>query len=51
MRLSGDGEIVDAERFHCPGGDFIWYRFEVGEEIPECPGHGGRLTRSQAGPA
>lgn len=51
VRLSGDGEIVDVDRFHCPGGDLIWYRFEVGEEIPECPRHGVRLTRSEAGPA
>lgn len=51
VRLSGDGEIVDIDRFHCPEGDVIWYRFEVGEEIPDCPTHGERLTRTEAGPA
>jgi hypothetical protein len=51
VRLSGDGEIVDVDRFQCPEGDLVWYRFEVGEQIPGCPTHGGPLRRSEAGPA
>ncbi|MFD8981525.1 hypothetical protein [Streptomyces sp. NPDC059564] len=51
VRLSGDGEIVDVDRFQCPEGDLIWYRFDVGEQIPDCPTHGGPLRRAEAGPA
>ncbi|WP_370418031.1 hypothetical protein AB8O64_04850 [Streptomyces sp. QH1-20] len=51
VRLSGDGEIVDIDRYQCPEGDVIWYRFDVGEEIPDCPTHGGRLSPAESGPA
>jgi hypothetical protein len=45
VRLSGDGEVVDVDRFSCPEGDFVWYRLHVGESIPPCPTHGGVLAR------
>ncbi|MFJ8961996.1 hypothetical protein ACIRG5_21670 [Lentzea sp. NPDC102401] len=41
---SGDGEIVDAERFQCPQGDFVWYRLSVVYQVPTCPTHQVKLT-------
>jgi hypothetical protein len=41
---SGDGEIVDAERFQCPRGDFVWYRLSVVYPVPSCPTHDVALT-------
>ncbi|MFI5912057.1 hypothetical protein [Dactylosporangium sp. NPDC051541] len=35
----GDGETVDAERFDCPQGDYVWYRPSVVYAVPRCPTH------------
>ncbi|MFE0515507.1 hypothetical protein [Streptomyces sp. NPDC058964] len=46
-RPAGDGEVVDAEPYHCREGDFVWWRLEVGEPVPRCPtpGHSLPLLR------
>jgi hypothetical protein len=44
--LPGHGEIVDAEKFECPGGDYLWYRISVADEIPRCPTHQCLLVAS-----
>ena len=36
----GRGERVDARRYACPQGDFIWYERSVIERPPLCPTHG-----------
>jgi hypothetical protein len=35
--LPGHGETVDAEKFECPFGDYVWYRISVGVPVPACP--------------
>ncbi len=42
------GEIgrIEAERYACPEGDYVWYRPDVGTRVPECPDHHLPLTRS-----
>ncbi|MGW4213857.1 hypothetical protein ACWEIJ_38145 [Lentzea sp. NPDC004789] len=40
----GDGELVDAERFQCPQGDYVWYRPSVVYPVPVCPTHNVVLT-------
>ncbi|WUS98882.1 hypothetical protein OHA46_20350 [Streptomyces sp. NBC_00708] len=42
--LSGDGEPVDAHRFVCAEGDYIWYRLDIGQRAPRCPTHGSVLV-------
>jgi hypothetical protein len=38
---------IPAPRYTCPeGGDYVWYRPEVGTAIPDCPTHHVRLTRT-----
>ncbi|BAY10865.1 hypothetical protein [Calothrix sp. NIES-2098] len=37
--LPGQGSIVNAAKFVCPQGDYIWYRPRVGIEPPLCPTH------------
>jgi hypothetical protein len=37
--LPGDGGVVDAEKFECPRGDYVWYRISVGVAVPPCPTH------------
>ncbi|MEU1183845.1 hypothetical protein ABZ464_40725 [Streptomyces sp. NPDC005820] len=41
--LPGPGEPVSAERYVCPGGDFVWYRPTAGVPVPACPDHGAVL--------
>jgi hypothetical protein len=37
---------VLAPRYSCPrGGDYVWYRPDIGTPIPECPTHGVELVR------
>jgi hypothetical protein len=45
--LPGPGEPVRAERYSCPGGDYLFYRRDVGQPIPTCPTHGLALERSE----
>lgn len=44
--LPGDGGIIDAEKFACCYGDFVWFRISVGVPVPDCPtpGHDGPLV-------
>jgi len=37
--LPGQGSIVNAAKFVCPQGDYIWHRPRVGVEPPTCPTH------------
>jgi len=37
--LPGLGEPVDAARYECPHGDYVWYRISVGFPVPTCPTH------------
>jgi len=37
--LPGRGSIVNAAKFVCPQGDYIWHRPRVGVEPPTCPTH------------
>jgi hypothetical protein len=39
QELPGHGEVVAAARYSCPGGDYLWYRRTVGQEVPRCPTH------------
>jgi len=48
--LSGDGEPVDAHRFVCAGGDYIWYRLDIGQRVPVCPTHGTVLVADGGAP-
>jgi len=41
---AGDPGPVDAPRYTCPHGDYVWYRPDVGTPIPACPTHHIRLT-------
>jgi hypothetical protein len=43
---AGDPGLVEADRYACPRGDYVWYRPEVGTPIPDCPTHQISLTRS-----
>jgi plasmid stabilization system protein ParE len=43
---AGDPGLVEADRYACPRGDYIWYQPEVGTPIPPCPTHHMPLTRS-----
>ena len=42
----GDPGPIDAARYTCPHGDYVWYRPEVGTPIPDCPTHHVALTRN-----
>jgi hypothetical protein len=35
----GTGAPVRAEKFHCPEGDYVWYRRTAGVAVPRCPTH------------
>lgn len=37
--LPGNPSMVNADKFVCPQGDYIWYRPRVGIEPPHCPTH------------
>jgi hypothetical protein len=39
QQLPGDDGVIDAERFECPHGDYVWYRISVGVVAPPCPTH------------
>jgi hypothetical protein len=36
---------IAAQRYACPEGDYVWYRPDVGTQVPECPDHHLPLTR------
>ena len=36
-RPSGDPGSVEAARYICPHGDYVWYRPDVGTPVPACP--------------
>ena len=33
---------IEAARYTCPHGDYVWYRPDVGTPIPDCPTHHDR---------
>ena len=37
--LPGDPSPVQADKFRCPYGDYVWYRPEVGVPAEHCPTH------------
>jgi hypothetical protein len=43
---AGDLSPVEADRYACPAGDYVWYRPDVGTPIPDCPDHHLPLARS-----
>jgi hypothetical protein len=46
---AGDPGPVDADRYACPRGDYVWYRPEVGTPVPDCPTHHIPLTGRDPG--
>lgn len=46
---AGDPGLVDAVRYACPHGDYVWYRPEVGTPVPHCPTHHIPLTGRDPG--
>jgi len=43
---AGDPGLVEADRYACPRGDYVWYRPDIGTPVPDCPTHRISLTRS-----
>lgn len=43
---AGDPGFIEADRYACPRGDFVWYRPDVGTPVPDCLTHHAALTRS-----
>lgn len=43
--LLGDAGPVGADRYACPNGHYIWYRYGVGRPVPGCPTCGIGLLR------
>ncbi len=41
--LPGQPSLINAPKFACPHGDYIWYRPRVGLEPPLCPTHNSPL--------
>jgi hypothetical protein len=46
QQLPGHGEVIDAEKFECPDGDYVWYRMSIGDKVPFCPTHDRPLVLS-----
>ena len=46
---AGDPGPIDAARYTCPHGDYVWYRPEVGTPIPACATHQIPLTGPDPG--
>jgi hypothetical protein len=44
--VGGAGEVVQAPRFACPHGDYVWYRRSAARAIPICRTHQVRLAPS-----
>ena len=44
--LPGAGEPVEAQRYECPYGDYVWYRISISDRPPGCPTHNCALTTS-----
>jgi hypothetical protein len=45
-RVAGDVSQIEADRYACPEGDYVWYRPDVGTRIRDCPDHHIPLARS-----
>jgi hypothetical protein len=43
---AGDLGGIEADRYACPLGDYVWYRPDVGTEVPACPDHRIPLVRN-----
>ena len=43
---AGDPGLIEADRYACPAGDYVWYRPDIGAPIPDCPDHRIPLVRS-----
>jgi hypothetical protein len=43
---AGDPGPVDAARYACPRGDYVWYRPDVGSRVLDCPTHHIQLILS-----
>jgi len=43
---AGDPGPVEADRYSCPCGDYVWYRPDIGTPVPDCPDHHIPLMRS-----
>ena len=46
---AGDPGPVDAARYTCPQGDWVWYRPDVGTPVPACGTHHIRLIGPDPG--
>jgi hypothetical protein len=46
---AGDPGPVDAVRYACPRGDYVWHRPEIGTPVPDCPTHHLPLADSDPG--
>lgn len=46
---AGDPGPVDATRYTCPHGDYVWYRPDVGTPVPACATHDIQLLRPEPG--
>jgi len=44
--LPGPGEPIQAERYECPYGDYVWYQISVSDPVPDCLTHKCALTIS-----
>lgn len=42
---AGDPGFINADRYTCPYGDYVWYRPAVGTPTPNCPDHRVALTQ------
>ena len=39
---------IDAPRYVCPEGDYIWHHIDSSDPIPECPTHNCPLRRDES---
>ena len=37
--LTGRGAVSGALKYRCPENDYVWYRRDMGVQIPRCPTH------------
>jgi hypothetical protein len=42
-RPPGPPGVINAARYVCPEGDYVWYRLSVSEPVGSCPSHGAVL--------
>jgi hypothetical protein len=43
---AGDFGLIEADRYVCPAGDYVWYRPDIGTPVPDCPDHHIPLARN-----